>query len=160
MSNDRHLGRPPNHLRAWREFRGLTQAQLAKIIGTEGSVISLLESGDRAASDKWLRRLAEALEISPGLLLDFEPASLDAAMLEFWARVRDPERRHGLLSSDDLRDAGPVAKWPRARTRADDLDVPDARVDPGFDIPEMWSRIADEHKAAALAALKALIPRH
>ena len=40
-------GRPPNFLRSWREHRGLTQGQLAEMVGTTGSVISLLESGAR-----------------------------------------------------------------------------------------------------------------
>ena len=160
MTNDPRLGRWPNHLRAWRERRGLTQAQLAEIVGTEGSVISLLESGDRGASDKWLRRLAKALEIAPGMLLDFHPDSVDEAMLKLWVRVPGPMRPRSLLSMDRSPDERPVSKWPRARTRSDIPENLDARVDPGFDIPELWSRIADEDKPAALAALKALIPRH
>src|SRR3990167_10236693 len=48
---------PANHLRAWREFRGLTQEQLAELADTKGSTISLLESGDRGLGDKWLRKL-------------------------------------------------------------------------------------------------------
>lgn len=83
---------PRNYLRAWREHRGLTQAQLAAIVGTEGSVISLLESGDRSLSDKWLRRLAPPLETTPGLLLDFAPENVDEAMLELWIRVPEAQK--------------------------------------------------------------------
>src|SRR5438128_1339033 len=54
-----------NFLRAWRELRRLTQAQLAESIDTTGAVISLLESGDRRMSDKWARRLGPALGIPP-----------------------------------------------------------------------------------------------
>lgn len=160
MGCDQDRPQPPNYLRAWREHRGLTQAQLAAIVDTEGSVISLLESGDRGLSGKWLRRLAPALETTPGLLLDFDPDAIDEAMSQLWARIPDPMRPSSHLSMDRSPDEGRAAKWPRARTRTDIPENFDARVDPGFDIPELWSRIADEDKPAALAALKALIPRH
>jgi transcriptional regulator with XRE-family HTH domain len=157
-------GRPErrgNHLRAWRELRGLTQAQLAAIVGTEGSVISLLESGDRAISDKWLRRLAPALETTPGLLLDFEPTTMDEAILEIMASLP----RAGIASSLSHEAASQGAsKIARIRTRmatpVDPYDSHDPRVDPGYDIPEIWWKISDEDKPAALAALKALIHRH
>jgi transcriptional regulator with XRE-family HTH domain len=62
-----------NHLRAWREFRGMTQAQLAAKVNTTDNVISTLESGERGLSGKWLRLLAPALETRPGWLLEFDP---------------------------------------------------------------------------------------
>ncbi|HEY2050459.1 MAG TPA: helix-turn-helix domain-containing protein [Caulobacteraceae bacterium] len=158
MTDDPNLGRRPNYLRAWREFRGLTQAQLAAVIGTEGSVISLLESGDQGLSNKWLRRLAAALDTVPSLLLDFDPGSLDSAILELWKELSEPAR--GRLLRNDVPEEARNPRWSRARPRTDDLGDFDARIDPGFDIPELWSRIADEHKPAALAALKALIRRH
>lgn len=71
-----------NHLRAWREFRKLTQEELADKVGTTGNVISLLESGDRGLSHKWLLKLAPVLETTPGFLLDHDPNDLDSAFLE------------------------------------------------------------------------------
>lgn len=47
----------PNHLRAWRTFREMTLAELAEQIGTNPNVIGYLETGERALSAKWLRRL-------------------------------------------------------------------------------------------------------
>jgi transcriptional regulator with XRE-family HTH domain len=82
-----------NHLRAWREFRGLSQAKLAEMVGTEGNVIGLLESGERGLSDKWLRRLAPALGTTPGILLDHDPGDLDDDILALWAEV-PRDRRH------------------------------------------------------------------
>jgi transcriptional regulator with XRE-family HTH domain len=79
----------PNHLKAWREFRKMTQEQLAEAIGTTGAVISLLESGDRSLSLKWLLRIAPALRTTPGILLDHDPNTLDTDVLEIWARVPD-----------------------------------------------------------------------
>ncbi|HEX4740855.1 MAG TPA: helix-turn-helix transcriptional regulator [Caulobacteraceae bacterium] len=92
MGCDQDRPQPPNYLRAWREHRGLTQAQLAAIVDTEGSVISLLESGDRGLSGKWLRRLAPALETTPGLLLDFPPEGVDEAMLQLWGRMPEAKK--------------------------------------------------------------------
>jgi transcriptional regulator with XRE-family HTH domain len=80
-----------NHLKAWREYRGLTQTRLAEEIGTTGAVISLLESGDRRLSDKWLRKIAPVLKTRPGHLLELDPADADDDILEIWADI--PEER-------------------------------------------------------------------
>lgn len=85
-------GRPPNFLRAWREHRGLTQGQLAEMVGTTGSVISLLESGARGLGDKWLRKLGLALGTRPGHLLELTPAHADNDILEIWADVPNEDR--------------------------------------------------------------------
>lgn len=69
-------------LKEWREFRRLTQEQLAELADTDKSVISLLESGSRGLSDKWARRLAPHLGTTPGFLLDHDPNDLDTAFLE------------------------------------------------------------------------------
>lgn len=71
-----------NHLRAWREFRHLTQEQLAEKVGTAGNVIGLLESGERGLSHKWLLKLAPALETSPGFLLDHDPNDVDTSFID------------------------------------------------------------------------------
>lgn len=78
-----------NNLRAWREFRTLTQDELAALVGTNGSVISLLESGSRGLSLKWLQKLAVALKTKPGMILDHDPNDLDTSILEIWADVPD-----------------------------------------------------------------------
>jgi len=82
----------PNNLRAWREYRGLTQDELADLVGTNGSVISLLESGARGLSLKWLVRLAPPLQTTPGMLLDHDPNNLDNSILEIWGHVPDTQK--------------------------------------------------------------------
>lgn len=82
---DKNAG--PNHLRAWRERKGLTQAALAAEVGTNANMIQYLETGERALSAKWLRRLAPALDTTPGMLLDHDPNDLDTAILETWAQI-------------------------------------------------------------------------
>jgi len=76
--------REPNFLRAWREYRGLTQAKLAEAVDTTGAVISLLEAGERGLSDKWLRRLAPVLGTTPGHLLDIDPHDVDHDFFEIF----------------------------------------------------------------------------
>ncbi len=86
----------PNHLRAWRDFRKLTQEQLAESVGTTKAVISLLESGDRQLSSKWLRRLAPALNTRPGFLLDFDPEDMDQEMLSAILAVPKSSREQAI----------------------------------------------------------------
>ncbi|MHB8529689.1 MAG: helix-turn-helix domain-containing protein [Caulobacteraceae bacterium] len=84
--------REPNHLRAWREFRHLTQAKLAEAIGTSGAVISLLESGDRALAPKWLNRIAPVLNTRPGHLLEYDPNEMPTDILDIWAEIPEDRR--------------------------------------------------------------------
>lgn len=82
-----------NYLKAWRTFRKLTQEQLAEKVGTTQHQIAFLENGDRALSAKWLRRLAPALETTPGMLLDHDPESLDSDIIDIWAHAGSREKR-------------------------------------------------------------------
>lgn len=83
----------PNHLRAWREYRKISQAQLAEMVGTNANMIGYLESGERSISLKWLRRLADALDTNVGMLAQFDPNDLDADMIEIWATSSNREKR-------------------------------------------------------------------
>jgi transcriptional regulator with XRE-family HTH domain len=85
-----------NYLKAWREFRGLTQEQLAEKIDTTGGVVSMLESGDRKLSPKWLRRLAPALNTSAGFILDHDPHELPTDVLEIWADIPEESRTQAI----------------------------------------------------------------
>src|ERR1700761_8620419 len=57
--------RPLHYLQQWREFKKMTQAQLADRVvpQTTPGVISLIEGYNRKLSDKWARRLGLALGI-------------------------------------------------------------------------------------------------
>src|SRR3546814_13633749 len=83
----------PNHLRAWREFRKMSQPELADAIGTSHQVIGYLERGRTQLSAKWLRKLAPALKATPGLLLDHDPNTLDRDLLEIWNSATNTARR-------------------------------------------------------------------
>ena len=62
---------PP--LKVFREWRGLTQEELAQKAGTSKGYISQIETRHRQPSRKLLYRLAEALDVSPELLLEEPP---------------------------------------------------------------------------------------
>jgi transcriptional regulator with XRE-family HTH domain len=94
-----------NHLREWREFRRMTQTQLAEAVDTKGSVISLLESGNRRLSDKWLRRLAPVLKTTAGHLLDHNPEDLPTDVLEIWADIPEERRQQALQVLSTFRQA-------------------------------------------------------
>jgi transcriptional regulator with XRE-family HTH domain len=83
----------PNYLQAWREFRGMTQAELAAAVGTNQNMIGYLEAGDRGLSAKWLRRLAPALRTQPGFILEHDPRKLPTDIIEIWINATDQERR-------------------------------------------------------------------
>lgn len=91
MESDKNAG--PNYLKDWRLFRKLTQEQLAEKVGTNANMIGYLESGERGLSAKWLRRLAPALETTPGMLLDHDPHQLDSDIIDIWAHASERERR-------------------------------------------------------------------
>jgi transcriptional regulator with XRE-family HTH domain len=88
-----HTANMPNYLKAWREFRSLSQDELAAKVDTTKSVISLWENDKRSLSDKVLRRLAEALETQPGHLLDVDPSDLDNDIVDIWTRLSKNDRR-------------------------------------------------------------------
>jgi len=83
----------PNHLRAWREFREMTQQQLADSVGTNANMIGYLESGERGLSAKWLRKLAPALKTQPGHILEHDPSTMPTDIIEIWFNADDQKRR-------------------------------------------------------------------
>lgn len=91
----------PNYLGAWRKFRRMTQEELAERVGTTKAVISLLESGQRPLSAKWLRKFAPVLRTTPGHLLDHDPESLPTDVIDIWSQipVRDRDTARRVLES-------------------------------------------------------------
>lgn len=102
-----------NFLRAWREHRRMTQAKLAEAVETTGAVISLLESGDRGLSDRWLRKLAPVLGTRPGHLLEVDPADVSTDILEIWAEIPEERRQQArdvlatFKAHDDIEEPAP-----------------------------------------------------
>jgi DNA-binding XRE family transcriptional regulator len=61
-----------NPVKVWREYRRLTQGQLAEQTGVTVAHISQIESGKRECSVKLLRALARVLEVDADLLIGQE----------------------------------------------------------------------------------------
>lgn len=59
----------PNRIAALRERRGLSQAELAKLVGTSQPQIQRLEADQRRLTVGWMRRIARALDVEPADLL-------------------------------------------------------------------------------------------
>jgi transcriptional regulator with XRE-family HTH domain len=100
------IERPPHYLREWREFREMTQDDLAAALGTSKSVISDLERGRLRLSDKWLRRLSPVLKTTAGHLLDSDPESLDTDILDIWASIDQRDRATALRVLEQFRRTG------------------------------------------------------
>lgn len=81
--------RPLHYLKEWREFRQMTQEKLAELVGTDKSVISLKETGNRGLGDKWARRFAPHLQTTPGWIIDHDPNDLPTDILEIWNDIPD-----------------------------------------------------------------------
>lgn len=94
VAEDKNGG--PNHLAEWREFRRLTQTGLADLVGANANMISYLESGERGLSAKWLRRLAPALDTTPGMLLDHHPDDVSAEIVDLWIQA-SPQQKHQII---------------------------------------------------------------
>ena len=83
----------PNHLRAWREHRNLTVADLAKKSGLGAQTIKDMESGAMDVSGKLLRALADALDTTQGRLLDNDPSDVDPTIFDTVRAI--PKERRG-----------------------------------------------------------------
>lgn len=85
-----------HYLKEWRKFRGLTQQALAELVGTEKSVVSLIENEKRGLSDEWAHQFAPALGTTPGYLYDHDPNTLDTALIDAVRKVPPANRDQAL----------------------------------------------------------------
>jgi transcriptional regulator with XRE-family HTH domain len=78
--------------REWREYRSLTQEQLADRLETSVASISRIETGTQPYTQDVLEALAEALSTDPASLIVRNP--LDAeAMWSLWDQAKQGERQ-------------------------------------------------------------------
>jgi transcriptional regulator with XRE-family HTH domain len=78
-------------LKEWRKYRNLTQEQLADRVGWSVGNVSQLEQGKQGYSDEGLALLAEALNCTPGQILDVDPTN-DEAIWSLWERAQPGQR--------------------------------------------------------------------
>jgi transcriptional regulator with XRE-family HTH domain len=80
-----------DRVRALRHGRDLSQGQLAKLLGIPPTNVSAIERGVRGLSLQQLAKLAKALEVSPGEILNGHPSKLGQLPRRF-ERVRSLPR--------------------------------------------------------------------
>lgn len=73
-----------NFIRAWRKHRRLTLEGLAHKAGLAVSTIAEIERGDHDFTGRSLRQIADALEVSPAVLLGTDPSHDNAEIWEIW----------------------------------------------------------------------------
>jgi transcriptional regulator with XRE-family HTH domain len=78
-------------IRAWREFRNLTQEQLADRLNTTKANISRVETGTQGYTQDFLEACAEALSTDVASLLMRDPTK-GAGMWSIWDQAKPAER--------------------------------------------------------------------
>jgi len=81
-----------NFVRQWREYRNMTQEDLAEAAGMSVSNISQFERGKQGFSDEGIQALAEALQTMSGYLLMVDPTK-DDAIWSIWEQAKPGERK-------------------------------------------------------------------
>jgi transcriptional regulator with XRE-family HTH domain len=81
-------------LKIIREARGLTQRQLAEMVGADQSQISKIERGDEAVSLGRIYAIAAALNVGPGEL--FDPSELQDRIMRLVYSLREEQRDSAL----------------------------------------------------------------
>lgn len=76
----------------WREYRSLTQEQLAERLETSVASISRIESGTQPYTQDVLEALADALRTDPASLLMRDPTNPDA-IWSIWDQAKQSERQ-------------------------------------------------------------------
>lgn len=61
-----------NCIREIRKRLGMTQAELAKRLGTSQGAIQMIETGQRGLDIEWMKRIAEVFDVEPWMLLPKE----------------------------------------------------------------------------------------
>jgi len=79
-------------IKQWREFRDLTQDQLAERLETSKASISRIETGQQAYTQDFLEACAEALRTDPASLLMRNPEDGEAVW-SIWDRAKTGERQ-------------------------------------------------------------------
>jgi transcriptional regulator with XRE-family HTH domain len=79
------------YIKAWREYRGLTQDQLADLLETSTASVSRIESGQQAYTQDFLEACADALSADPASLLTRAPTD-DEAVWSLWDKAQPFER--------------------------------------------------------------------
>lgn len=87
--------KPRHFIRQWRKHRGLTQEQLAEIVGVTHGAISQLERGETGYTQPMLEALAAAMHCEPADLIMRDP-SQPGAPWSIWDNLKPAAREKAL----------------------------------------------------------------
>lgn len=117
------ISSPPNQIAAARKRAGLTIDELAERAGLSSTYVWRMERGERNVSLKNLQKLADALGMSPGDLIESKPVA-DVPILS-WVSA-------GMMARDDVQqdvvgeirmsDLDPRGDWIALRVEGDSMD--------------------------------------
>jgi transcriptional regulator with XRE-family HTH domain len=96
------------YIREWREYRGLTLVQLGAITGLHHSSLSKIETGKRRWNAETIHRIAQALSVTPAMLLGMLPPGVGTAIPDIallWAELTPAQREVMLQIINALRSA-------------------------------------------------------
>lgn len=97
---------PRRHfIRQWREYRNLTQDQLAERVGVTPGTISQLETGRINYRQPLLEALADALRCRPGDILNIDPTQ-DDAIWSLWETLEPAQRRQAFRIIETFKKTG------------------------------------------------------
>ena len=78
-----------------RKLRGLSQTQLAELVGANQATISKIESGEGNPTLSMIRRIAKALDVEPMQL--FSLGQLQQRVLDAMDQIDDPTKREAAV---------------------------------------------------------------
>ncbi|GLK71687.1 helix-turn-helix transcriptional regulator [Ancylobacter dichloromethanicus] len=87
--------KPRHFIRQWRKHRGLTQEQLAEIVGVTHGAISQLERGETGYTQPMLEALAAAMHCEPADLIMRDPTQVGAPW-SIWDTLNKDQQREAL----------------------------------------------------------------
>lgn len=95
----------PNRIRELREEMGISQAELARRINVTAPALQKVEVGSRSLDQKWMRRIAPVLGVTPADLLPEEdnPWALapdERALIDGYRHADDPDREKLMKVAD------------------------------------------------------------
>lgn len=90
-----------NNIKEIRKKRGMTQVQLAKILGVSQGAIQMVESGQRSLDLDWMNKIAKALDCEPWELLPKEmQPNISPEEMEILRAVR--KAKQAVAKTDDI----------------------------------------------------------
>ncbi len=145
-----------------RKDRGLTQVQLAKLVGVTDAAIRSYESGSRKPKEEHLRRMAKALGIRQEALAEYGVTSLNEAMQSVF-RMEDSHMRakpvkrgdQYYITFDEASLRQGIQEWGEHRDRFERGEITQAEYDAWKDRYYLGMRIEPGDDGGAVSVPKA-----